>query len=213
MILRLLLVFALPATLIAAAIVRAPQNPEPPQHYLVKINMQGESLGAWEGPWSCVCDKRSGLLWEVKTDNENIHDGRWTYSWFNGSEGVANNGDCYFESNRCDTQDLIRPTNRERLCGATSWRLPSLAEINTIISNDNKPGSPTIESEYFPKTMRGDYWTSEGNQQLMGIYQYLTVGGAAVNFIDGDRVTIPYRNAAFLRLVTSRSTACHKAPQ
>ncbi|GAA5443370.1 hypothetical protein Misp06_01546 [Microbulbifer sp. NBRC 101763] len=213
MILRLLLVFALPFTLVAAAIVRAPQNPEPPEHYLVKVNMQGELLGAWEGPWSCVCDKRSGLLWEVKTDNEDIHDGRWTYSWFIDSEGVANNGDCYFELDRCDTEDLIRHTNRERLCQAGNWRLPTLSEINTIISKDNKPGSPTIESEYFPKTMRGDYWTSENKQKLSGIYRYLTVGGTAVNFIGGDRVTIPYRNAAFVRLVTSRSTACHKAPQ
>ncbi|MCO1333552.1 DUF1566 domain-containing protein [Microbulbifer sp. OS29] len=167
-------------------------------------------MAAWAGPWSCICDTDSGLLWEVKTDDEGIHDGKWTYSWYQFEEGIANNGDCYFEKERCDTEDLIRRTNKQALCTSTSWRLPTITELRSITFKQNKPGKAMIESEYFPKTQRGDYWTSDSNRPLFGVYQYLNTGAGAVNFINAETITIPYKNAAFVRLVSSHSTACNK---
>ncbi|WP_444920036.1 DUF1566 domain-containing protein [Microbulbifer sp. CnH-101-G] len=213
MITRLFLIFFLPACLIGAAVIHTPQAPQPSQYYLSKVTAEGEMIHAWDGPWSCVCDRRSGLLWEVKTDSEDIHDGKWTYSRLLQNQGVANNGDCYFEAERCDTEDLIRHINREQLCGSKHWRLPTASELRTLVVTEVKPGSPSIETGYFPKTQRGDYWTSDGNLPLKGVYSYLKVGGAAVNFINGETITIPYRNAAFTRLVTNRSSSCHIAPQ
>ena len=31
-----------------------------------KIDNQGQTLAAWAGPWSCVLDHKTGLIWEVK---------------------------------------------------------------------------------------------------------------------------------------------------
>ncbi|GAB2887367.1 DUF1566 domain-containing protein [Microbulbifer echini] len=206
---RFFLLFFLPAILLGAAIIHTPQAPQPPQYHLFKVNSKGKAINAWDGPWACVCDSRSGLLWEVKTDNEDTHDGRWTYSRFLQNQGVPNNGDCYFEADRCDTEDLIHHTNREKLCGTNHWRLPTSTELRSLVTTEVKPGSPSIETGYFPKTQRGDYWSSDGNLPLKGVYRYLKVGGAAINFINGQTITIPYRNAAFTRLVTNRSSVCH----
>ena len=42
------------------------QPKAPPDTRYIKINMQGEKLSSWSGPWSCVFDSKTGLLWEVK---------------------------------------------------------------------------------------------------------------------------------------------------
>lgn len=213
MLARALLVFVLPIALLLAAAIHRAEPPTPPAHHLVKIDSRGGPMPAWSGPWACVCDTRTNLLWEVKTDDEGIHDGDWTYSWWQGNTGVANNGDCYYEQNRCDTADLVRHTRREALCGVENWRLPSAAELKTLRSVDTPPGAPAIDGNYFPKTRRGDYWTHDAEQPLDGVYAYLRSGSAAINFIDGDQVTIPYRNAAFARLVAPVSKGCHRGTQ
>lgn len=169
-------------------------------------------MGAWSGPWSCVCDSHTGLLWEMKTDDEGIHDGYWTYSWYEEDFGTPDNGDCYFEKERCDTRDLIRHTNREKLCGAHNWRLPASIELQTLLYLQAKEGAPLIDTDYFPKTRRGDYWTQDAEKPLQGVYRHLKHGAVAINFIAGEQVTIPYRNAAFVRLVADSSKACHKGP-
>lgn len=169
-----------------------------------KIDMQGNVVPLWGGPWQCVYDSATGLLWEVKTDSESIHDAYWTYSWYSPkSAGVENSGDCYFEKDRCDTNDLIRKSNLEKTCGVANWRLPKVDELRSLISNTQKPGEPTIDKNFFPHTKRGDYWTSEHQQKLKGVYEYLGEGANAINFIEGQTVVLPYRNAAFVRLVSS----------
>ncbi len=35
---------------------------------------------------SCLRDTQSGLIWELKTDQEGLHDWRNTYSWFNPTQ-------------------------------------------------------------------------------------------------------------------------------
>lgn len=171
-------------------------------HHFVKINHQGKQLSPWQGPWQCVLDKRTGLLWEVKTDSETIHDGYWSYSWFNDDKGVKNFGDCYFKKDRCDTNDLITEVNKRGLCGFTNWRLPNLEELQTLVYAHHKPGHQTIDLNYFPHTKAGDYWTSHIQPQLTGSFRHLGEGAYAVNFFSGEAQALPFRNAAFVRLVT-----------
>ncbi|WDE12474.1 DUF1566 domain-containing protein [Thalassomonas haliotis] len=166
-----------------------------------KLTAQGQALAPWAGPWSCVLDKKSGLIWEVKTDNESIHDGYWSYSWFDGRAGQANRGDCYFESERCDTLDLIRRANRERQCGVANWRLPTAAELQSLLYLQGKPGDALIDKGFFPQTKHGDYWSGESQQALTSSFRHLGYGALAVNFGTGETTALPYRNAAFVRLV------------
>ncbi|MCG8668461.1 MAG: DUF1566 domain-containing protein [Pseudomonadales bacterium] len=204
MIKRLLIVIGIVGVLLGYAALNpfAPGTP-PTNIRWIKIDNQGNQLKAWDGPWACVYDKSTKLLWEVKTDMETIHDGYWSYSWFNGDLGAANKGDCYFEEERCDTNDLIRRTNQQLLCGLDQWRLPSEKELMSLVYHKGKPGDPTIAKDYFPQTKRGDYWTSASQQPLKGAFKHLGTGATAINFIRGTKANIPYRNAAFVRLVHS----------
>lgn len=224
---RTFVVTGLPLVLCLAAFLKQPANPEPQPYHLVKINNRGDALAPWSGPWSCVCDTNTGLLWEVKTDDESIHDGLWTYSWYREAEtgfttavaiqdamplpaaGSQNLGDCYFEPDRCDTADLIRRTREQQLCGENNWRLPSATELRTLVYADSKAGQPAINTAFFPKTKRGDYWTADSGKPLQGIYQHLGSGAEAVSFVEGQQVTLPHRNAAFVRLVARNSKSCH----
>ncbi|WP_236250576.1 DUF1566 domain-containing protein [Microbulbifer sp. ALW1] len=215
---RSLIVFCVPTVGLLAAALHQPQSPQPAHHHFTKIDGSGEPLPNWAGPWPCVCDQRSGLLWEVKTDSENIHDGLWTYSWYRESSGSSgkesavgapNQGDCYFEDERCDTADLIRRARQEQLCGQQDWRLPTADEMRTLVDTEAKAGQPTIDTAFFPKTKRGDYWTSQQEVPLQDVYKTLDGGAVAISFVDGQQITIPHRNAAFVRLVSESSKSCH----
>ena len=202
MIVRLLLLSALLVALFIYVDARPVTEPQPVPSQLIKIDHQGDIVPIWSGPWACVADTRTGLLWEVKTDSETIHDGYWTYSWFKEGIGAANKGDCYFEAERCDVTDLLRRVNESRLCGKTNWRLPSAVELQTLLYHQGRPGDPLINKGFFPHTKRGDYWSADYQVGLDGIFSHLGQGAKAVNFHDGQTRALPYRNAAFLRLVS-----------
>lgn len=224
---RTLLIVGVPLAAITAAVLHQPAKPEPAPYHLTKIAADGKPLPPWAGPWSCVCDRNTGLLWEVKTDDEGIHDGLWTYSWYRAGAagfhtaarknlaeplpeaGVPDSGDCYFEKTRCDTEDLVRRTNRQTLCGENNWRLPTSAELTTLVYPLAKPGQAKIDTDYFPHTKRGDYWTADEGNTLQNVYRHLRTGAEAISFIDGGKFTIPHRNAAFVRLVSADSKSCH----
>ena len=179
-----------------------PQEQPSPSRW-IKTNAQGQTMSPWSGPWTCVYDTKTKLLWEAKTDNESIHDGYWTYSWNDGIRGVENKGDCYFEKERCDTLDLITRVNKEKTCGLDNWRLPSSKELLSLVSRDTKPGEPLIAKDFFPQTKRGDYWTMDSQQRLTGTFTYLKEGALAVDFVNGNLTKLPYRNASFVRLVNT----------
>ena len=183
-----------------------PQEQPSPSRWL-KIDEQGKAISPWSGPWACVYDTKTQLLWETKTDNESIHDGYWTYSWYDKTQGIENQGDCYFEKERCDTQDLIERVNNEKTCGLDNWRLPSSKELLSLVSRDTKPGEPLIAKDFFPQTKRGDYWTNNSKQRLTGTFAYLREGAMAVNFVNGNLSKLPYRNASFVRLVNTKNAA------
>ncbi|WP_096085904.1 DUF1566 domain-containing protein [Agaribacterium haliotis] len=168
----------------------------------VKIDRFGELVDNWHGPWACIYDSKTGLVWENKSDDESIHDALWTYSWQQQQYGVENGGDCYFELDRCDTADLIRRANNEASCGIDQWRLPSAVELRSIVNPSPKAGQASIYNDFFPHTKRGDYWSSEHERVLTGVYKHLGHGAVAIDFISGEQRVIPYRNAAFVRLVS-----------
>ena len=71
-----------------------------------------------------VTDNLTGLVWEEKDDSGGVHDRNNVYAWSTG-EPFLPDGDVY--------TDFVRPLNDSGFAGASSWRLPSIVELQTIL--------------------------------------------------------------------------------
>jgi hypothetical protein len=116
--------------------------------------------------WPCVFDRRTGLTWEVKTQQPGRHFYLNTYSWFD-SESTRNGGlagepggnDC--RDTVCDTQSFIRAVNQETLCGARDWRLPHREELRSLVDYQTPYPGPTIDTRAFPNAIAQFYWSAD----------------------------------------------------
>jgi hypothetical protein len=123
------------------------------------------ALGSGPNDWACTRDNVTGLVWEVKTNDNGLRDKDWTYSWYNpdastngGSAGYADYGNNCFDPNRCDTHKYVADVNGQGLCGASDWRLASKDELLSIVSNDRY--NPAIDTAFFPNTQSNVFWSS-----------------------------------------------------
>lgn len=118
-------------------------------------------------PWQCVRDRKTGLIWEVKTAGPGLRSAVSTYTWYapdneiDGNfdhRGTPNGGQC--SGSACDTAAYVAAVNAEGLCGFHDWRMPTKDEFATI--SDRRPPlkRPTIDSAYFPETQVAEYWTA-----------------------------------------------------
>ena len=113
--------------------------------------------------WSCVRDNHTGLVWEVKTTDGDIHKNSKTYDWGGvtaiGKTHADKQGD-YFD----DWDVLVNAANQNNyggatgLCGFTDWRVPDLLELSTIVHKG--VSNPAVDTHYFPNTYAGSYWTA-----------------------------------------------------
>jgi hypothetical protein len=115
-------------------------------------------------PWACVRDNVTGLVWEVKTDDDGLRDKDWRYSWFDTS-GIADGGDAGQENRGacvnaadCDTQKYRDAVNAAALCGRTDWRLPVRSELLSIIHYGSS-SAPLVDADFFPQSANAAYWT------------------------------------------------------
>ena len=110
--------------------------------------------------WSCVFDNRTGLLWEVKTNDGSVHDKDNKYRWGGKTAQGKNNSNRkgkYYD----DWDQLVNGTNRQRLCGFSDWRVPAIYELVTI--TNKKSYNPAIDDDYFPNSGSNWYWSSSPN--------------------------------------------------
>jgi hypothetical protein len=131
-----------------------------------KLDAKGNALEANAAVWSCVRDNVTGLVWEEKADDRGLRHKDWTYSWYNpnpstngGSAGKPSGGSCSFIT-ECDTQRYVGVVNAFRLCGASDWRLPTVSELLSIVSQDRI--GPAIDTKFFRNLPPGDsrFWSS-----------------------------------------------------
>jgi hypothetical protein len=141
-----------------------------------KLDASGNVLAASALEWSCVQDNVTGLIWEVKTDDEGLHDKDDLYSWYS-TDSLTNGGRNGFDdeessvcngynpldsSTYCNTQAYTARVNANGLCGQNSWRLPSLKELGGI-ADMGKNYWPRIDAAFFPNTAHAAFvhhWTS-----------------------------------------------------
>ena len=151
-----------------------------------KLDAYGYELPSSAKSWACVLDNRSGLIWEVKTDDGGARDKDNKYRW--GGKGVSDralkwvenspgnkhpesrwsgSGDRYDDWNK-----LVTAANSEQLCGFSDWRVPDLYQLASLVrcrggsyQNLDKGCSgsyqkPTIDTEYFPNAQSSWYWSA-----------------------------------------------------
>jgi len=141
----------------------------------VKLNNSGNELAVTETEWTCVKDSTNGLVWESKTNNGDLQDMNHSFTWFQTridpndpssilKSGVADGGRCK-GSIACDTQSYVREMNAKKLCGYADWRLPTKAELLTLVMYQNDKAAASIDGQFFPHSVPSWYWTASSNEQ------------------------------------------------
>ncbi len=130
---------------------------KPPAY--VKLDASGNELPASANEWAMVRDRVSGLVWEVKTNDDTIHQ----YS------------DRYYLAEARDY--FIGTLNKTTFGGYTDWRLPEIMELYSIVHGGYT--YTAIDPTYFPNVFYevSCYWSGTPTD---------TTGQAwAIDFIDG----------------------------
>ena len=136
-----------------------------------KLDAHGSKLPSSAKSWSCVLDNRSGLIWEVKTNDGGARDKDNKYRW--GGKGVGDwdgKGVVFGDWNR-----LVDAANSEKLCGFSDWRVPDLYQLASLVRcrsgryrNLGNLGygctgsyqRPAIAIDYFPNAQFGPHWSA-----------------------------------------------------
>lgn len=134
----------------------------------VRLDDQGQPVGAGADDWRCVLDERTGLVWEVKSDRPGLHFRENTYTWYEPDSktdpldyrGIPDGGSC--EGSPCDTASFVDAVNASGLCGFRDWRMPYRQELRSINDPRRPIAPPTLATEYFPNAQSGEYWTGNG---------------------------------------------------
>ena len=137
-------------------------------HY-TKLNNKGKAAKDKPGVARCVLDNQSGLVWELKTDDDGVHDKDNTYRW--GGRGAEQTGTIFFD----DWNTLLDATNSEKLCGFNDWRVPTIDELKTLVVAG---ANPAIDAEFFPLTLAKPYLS-------VSAYKNYPEHGQTVNFESG----------------------------
>lgn len=167
-----------------------------------KLRFDGQPISLQEGPWRCVVDRQTGLVWEVKQANEGAQFESSSYSWFDGKQGSAKGGSCgkdeagmpFMAYHACDTSDLLTHLNQQKLCGFTDWRLPNSKELRSLLIKHQYPGETQVAFPVLPRLVFGPYWSADwraSNQaDANGIVEVLSlhVGTGQEGWIGAQRV-------------------------
>lgn len=174
----------------AQTVFAADKNNATKTHY-TKLNAKGKTASDKPRAARCVLDNQSGLVWELKTDDDGIHDKDNTYRW--GGRGAEQTGAIFFE----DWNVLLDASNTEKLCGFSDWRVPTIDELKTLVVDG---ANPAIDADAFSLTLAKPYWSASA-------YKNYPEHGQTVNFETG--VSYYYNgfrgDRLLLRLVHSKA--------
>jgi len=138
-----------------------------------KLDGSGNALTDSATSWVMVKDNVTGLVWEMKTNQDGVknyndpHDADNTYTWYD-SNPATNGGYPGTSGSGTDTEDFIKALNDANYCGNNDWRLPTIKELADIVNYSITHIVATIDTGYFPNTVPGFYWSSTPSANYMG---------------------------------------------
>jgi hypothetical protein len=177
------------------------------------------TLGSGANDWACTKDNKTGLTWEVKTNDGGLRDKDWGYSWYKpigdngGNAGYTDYTDTMYRAPNCSTKDncntdaFTNAVNTQGLCGKKDWRMPTKDELMKLIYcsdgkyktdgsciNYKSVSTPTINSTYFPNTVSNFYWSSSPSADYSSFAWHVNFYGGSSN------INLKYKDY-FVRLV------------
>ena len=152
-------------------------------HSYTKLDAHDNDLPDSASSWVMVRDNTTGLIWEVKTDDESFHDRDNKYTWYDVNP-LVNCGNAGTPGDGTDTTDFIDALNSSNFGGYSDWRLPSQEELATII--DHGRSNPAIDTGYFPNTQGSDYWSSTTGDYAEDAWLVSFHGGNMYNVYKSD---------------------------
>ncbi len=137
--------------------------------------------------WSCIEDKVTGLIWEVKeSDSNHARYGMHTYNWYSNDPltngGVAgevklDNETC--PTSPCNTQNYTAWVNQSKLCGFADWRMPSVRELVSIAVYSKV--TPALDQDYFPNAKQPRFFTKHSLASDPNLAWYVYFSDASVS--------------------------------
>lgn len=146
-----------------------------------KISATGTELPLDASEWSCIKDNITGLLWEVKTDDNGLHDKDLNYSYYSPTFNPKNEF-----ATASDVTGFITTVNNKGFCGVNNWRLPNSIELQGIVDYSLSLPGPAIDQSFFANTRNTVFWTVSPYPR--------NENGAWVVYFDDGRVFDDYRN-------------------
>jgi len=135
--------------------------------FQTKASLAGSTcIGSRFVVFGAVFDNLTGLIWEQKTTDSSVHDEGNTYTWSTGAP--------WFGNGTAFTTFLTGAgtgLNVAGFGGANDWRLPTLAELQTILLDFRCTGAgggptcscgslPCIDLTFGPTPTFGIYWSA-----------------------------------------------------
>jgi Leucine-rich repeat (LRR) protein len=163
-------------------------------HQFVKFDSDGNALTPSASEWTMVLDQATGLMWDVKKNNDSLVDRSRQVTWYSSDPDLTLPGEAGKYNNMENTEYYIKALNMTQFGGFSDWRLPDIMELKTIvkISSDY----PATYTQYFPLSQDQAYWTSQT--------QASSVAKAwCVHFYDGHEETQEKGDLFYVRAVRS----------
>lgn len=175
-----------------------------------KLDELGDEIDDESSQWSCIRDNITGFVWEVKTDDDGLHDKDYDYTWYStdtatngGSDGTQASADANCSIANCNTEAFVAAVNAEGMCGFFDWRLPTHMELQSIANYGTASGI-FVDVDYFPNAVSNSqistwYWTGAPN--VDGAQDEVAVSAWAIDFTTGNDNFLSKSTPSFVRLV------------
>lgn len=175
-----------------------------------KLDATGDEMDDPNSSWNCVRDNITGLIWEVKTvpTATDLHSSIHSYTWYQEENNGEFDGDITGSAascglTECNTTEYLTQVNAQGLCNFRDWRLPTHAELLSIV-HFGRVAKPMLDVTYFPYATNSLtapvwYWTQDSSAD--GISSVGAQNAWAIDFASGNDNFLDKSTAARIRLV------------